>query len=337
MVCCGAILCSACRSDKQPQASVPPVKVEVMKVGAGNYATSRHFSGTVEEENGTSLSFSVAGTVKKLHIRLGQQVSAGQLLAELDPTSMQSSYEAAKATRSQAEDAYRRMEELHRKGSLPEIKWVEVQTKLQQARSMEEIARKNLGDCRLYAPYSGLVAEKNLEVGQNVLPGVSVAKLVSSVPTTVKIAVPETEISAVRVGQKGTLGVPALGGGTFPCTVAERGVVANPLSRSYEVKVRVDSPVAGLMSGMVAQVSLQPDSAASARIVLPAPLVQLDEHNRSFVWVANAGKAEKRVVQCGEYTADGVVLLGGLQPGETVIVEGRQKVCNGTPLSTANE
>ena len=83
----------------------------------------------------------------------------------LDATSVRSSYDAAKAALVQAEDAYRRMEELHAKGSLPEIKWVEVQSKLQQARSMEEMARKNLKDCKLYAPFSGVIADKSVEVG----------------------------------------------------------------------------------------------------------------------------------------------------------------------------
>ena len=99
----------------------------------------------------------------------------GQLLATLDEVSMQNTYQAAKAALKQAEDTYQRMKELHEKGSLAEMKWVEVQSKLQQAQSMEAVARKNLTDCQLYAPFSGVIAEKSLEVGQNVVPGVFTA------------------------------------------------------------------------------------------------------------------------------------------------------------------
>ena len=56
---------------------------------------------------------------------------------------------------------------------LPDIKWVEVQSQVEQARSVEQIAAKNLRDCRLYAPYDGVIAAKNVEVGQNVVPGLS--------------------------------------------------------------------------------------------------------------------------------------------------------------------
>ena len=101
-----------------------------------------------------------------MNVRLGQHVSAGQLIATLDPTSMQNSHKVAHATLEQAEDASRRMKELHDKGSLPDMKWVEVQSKLEQARSMEQIARRNLDDCRLRAPFSGIIAEKSMETGK---------------------------------------------------------------------------------------------------------------------------------------------------------------------------
>ena len=114
-----------------------------MTVNAGTSTNTGRYSGTVEEENGTLLSFSIAGTIQTLNIRLGQHVQAGQLLATLEETSMQSSYNAAKATLEQAEDAYRRMKELHDKGSLPDIKWIEVQSQVEQARSMEQIAKKS--------------------------------------------------------------------------------------------------------------------------------------------------------------------------------------------------
>ena len=113
---------------------------------------------------------------------------------------MQNTYQAAKAALKQAEDAYQRMKELHEKGSLAEMKWVEVQSKLQQAQSMEAVARKNLTDCQLYAPFSGVIAEKSLEVGQNVVPGVQVLKLVSDDRLKVRISVPETEIARVARG-----------------------------------------------------------------------------------------------------------------------------------------
>lgn len=324
---------TGCTGGKGVQASdKEPVGVKTMTVSRTSVSVAGTFSGTVEERNRTQLSFATAGTIRTMDVRLGDRVEKGQTIGTLDDTSAQSTYAGAKAALLQAEDAYRRMKELHDKGSLPEIKWVEAQSKLDQARSMEELARKALEDCRLLAPFGGVIAGKTGEVGQNVVPGMAVAQLVSSTGQQVKIAVPEAEIGSVAVGQKAAVAVPALDGKIYRATVAERGVTADAFSRSYEVKLRVDEADNALLPGMVTNVSLlSPDTLQAC--VIPARIVQLDERNRSFVWVDNGGKAEKRVITCGEFAGDGVVVASGLSEGDRVIVSGQQKVCNGTVLS----
>ena len=319
---------TSCQNNGDKQTTMTPVKVKVLRVSSSEIDGTERFSGTVEEANSTSLSFSIMGTVKTVHVGLGDRVAKGQLIATVDPLSMQSSYDAAKASLEQAEDTYRRMKELYDKGSLPEIKWVEVQSKLQQAKSMEEVARKNLDDCKLYAPFSGIISEKMAEVGQNIMPGLPVVKLVTANQLKVKIAVPETEIAAIDTGQKATITVSALNGRVFAGTVTEKGIVANPLSRSYDVKIRVDDADKELMPGMVV---LSGTRMGTLRVI-PAHIVQLDEQNRSFVWVNAEGKASKRIIQCGGFTSEGVVVLSGLEESEEIIVEGQQKVCENTSV-----
>ena len=165
------------------------------------------------------------------------------------------------------------MKELYEKGSLPEIKWIETQSKLQQAQSMEEIARKNLEDCNLYAPFNGVIAEKTAESGQNTMPGMPVVKLVAVNQLKVKVAVPETEIASISLSQPAQIEVPALNGQTFQGTVIEKGIVANPLSRSYDVKIRINETDKELMPGMVTEVSLT-NTEENSQFILPAHLVQ---------------------------------------------------------------
>ena len=223
-------LLTGCQSREHQTKSPSPVLVKVRTVENSVPIMGRSYSGTAEEESGTPLSFATAGTVQELHFHLGQQVSKGQLLATLDPTSMQNAYNAAHATLEQAKDAFRRMEKLHEKGSLPDMKWVEVQSKLEQAASMEQIASKNLKDCKLYAPYSGVIARKEVEAGQNVMPGMPVAQLVTASILRIKIAVPETEISSIETGQEAVVRVPALDDRTFKATVTKKGIGANRFS-----------------------------------------------------------------------------------------------------------
>lgn len=327
---------AGCQVKEEKTGGPSPVRVKVMKIALSEQKTSGRFSGTVEEAAGTPLSFSVMGTVNAVSFRLGDRVEKGQLLASLDATSVRSSYDAAKAALVQAEDAYRRMKELHGKGSLPEIKWVEVQSKLQQARSMEEMARKNLKDCKLYAPFSGVIADKSVEVGQNVIPGMAVGKLLGVSRLKVKISMPESEIASVSLHQKAEIVVPALGSRRFSGMVSEKGIMADPFSRSYEVKIDVADAGGDLMPGMVTEVRLAGADGGTA-VIVPARIVQLDEKNRSFVWIDNNGVAEKRVISCGDFAGDGVVITSGLKVEDRIIVEGQQKVCNGTKITADEE
>lgn len=239
------LLLGGCQDGQEQVNELQPVNVKTMTVVRGAPSDGSRYSGTVEEQNGTPLSFSVAGTAQAVHVRLGQRVAAGQLIATLDDASLRNSHAAAQAALEQAEDAYRRMKELHDKGSLPDIKWVEVQSQVEQARSVEQIAAKNLRDCRLYAPYDGVIAAKNVEVGQNVVPGLSVAQLVSTSVLNVRIAVPETEIASVAVGQSAYITVQALGNRSFKGTDVD---VTAQVADSLEHILRQDPRVVSVAS-----------------------------------------------------------------------------------------
>lgn len=57
--------------------------------------------------------------------------------------------------------------------------------------------------------------------------------------------------------------------------------------------------------------------------------MQIDEDNNEFVWLAVNGKATKRIINCGEFTAGGVIVNSGLEPGDRIITAGQQKVSEG--------
>ena len=328
----------SCGKKTEGQGKTEPVLVKEMIVGEGGYAaTSANYSGTVEEENGVALSFSMGGTIKQLRVKVGDHVRRGQLIASVDPTSIKNSFDVAHATRLQAEDAFKRMKQLHDKGSLPDIKWVEVQSQLQQAVSAENIARKSLSDCNLYAPMDGVISEKNAEVGQNAAPGMPIAKLVTTRVLNVKIAVPESEMAGIHVRQRAKIQVQALNGRWFSGYVIEKGVIADPITRSYSVKIRVEGAADGLLPGMVSNVSLgkaavSSENSGNSCIIIPASLIQLGDDNSNFVWVDEGGKAVRRTIVCGEYMSQGVSIVSGLKHGDKLIVEGQQKVCTETPL-----
>ena len=334
---CGlaVILTAGCTDNKDGQ-NVRPVSVKTMTVVATATAATQGYSGTIEEESGSSLSFPTVGTLKNVSVEEGQMVSQGQLIATIEEASLQSAHDAALAAKEQALDAEQRMKLLHDAGSLPEIKWVEVQTQVRQALAAEKMAQKALSDARLYAPFSGYIAEKQAEAGQSVAPGVPIVKLVRIDRVKVSISVPEEEISQIRTGQPLQVSVSALVGKTFEAKVTEKSVTADALSRSYEVKGIISNPQHELLPGMIAEVCLTPamkplpsGGGLEEAITLPAEIIQIDADNRPFVWTVVDGKAQRTYVTLGQNIGDNVQIAEGLKAGDKVIYEGQQKVSNG--------
>ena len=323
-------LCSC--GEKKQTAEEQTVRVKVQQIQAEAVNGEQGFSGTIEEQSGASLSFATAGTIKRIYVNSGQTVGAGQLIAELDPTTMQNAYTIAKTALEQAQDTYNRMKELHDDGSLPEMQWIAIENQLKSATASEAMAKKSLADTKLYAPFGGYIATKDAEVGQNAGPGVPVVKLVSIGSVKVKISVPEDDIQRIKKGSSMKIIVPALGNREFSGSVTERGVSADPRSRTYEVKATINNHDGQLLPGMICQ-AFTNYMQGTTGVFVPANLVQLDSDNNTFVWVVNGGKAVKRQIFISNETAQGAQVSGGLSDGDQIIVAGQQKVSNGMKVT----
>ena len=325
-----AVLMLVSCSQSEKKAVEEAVKVRIVDVNETAVGNVSNYSGTVVEEKGVSVSFATMGTVQKVLVSVGDKVKKGQLIAVLDDEVMRQSHEATNVSLKQAEDAYGRMKQLKDSNSLAEIQWIEIESKLKQAQAAEAIARKSLSDCMLYAPESGVVADKMVEAGQNVTMGMPVIKLVDIRRVKVKVAVPETEIANIKEGMTVDVFVAALQKHVSG-KVTERGVSANPLTRTYDVYALVENETQELLPGMICEVGFRIGD-DSRQMTLPANVLRIDENNRTFVWLAVSGKAHKRYVTIDGSTERGVVIAGGLQAGDKVISDGSQKVSENTKV-----
>lgn len=326
------IIATGCQSNSEIEMETNnSVNVKIKEMKMKDKKIRNIYSGTVEEVHGTVLSFSVPGTLKKLYISEGEFVKKGEAIAELDDTSLRNAYEAAEATFIQAKDAYERVKQLYDSKSASEIQWMDIQTKLKQAESAKEIAHKSLKDCILYAPFDGYISKKNVEEGQNIMPGMPVIKLVTINEVKVKITVPEDEITFIKKGQLAKVFSIPGDDRIYEGKVMEKGIEGNPLSHSYEVKIRVDNPQKELLPGMIYNVQLI-DTGNSKSFILPMSAISLSEDNRLFVWTVDNGVATKRYIRAKEVIDEGIC-FEGLKENDLVIIEGQQKVGENTKVN----
>ncbi len=315
-------LAAACKH-RAAETERTPVAVAVMAIDTTGGGLTRTYVGEVEAKESIGLSFATGGKVEKVLVRPGDRVAAGQKLVTISKSTAQNAYNSAKASLDRAEDAYARLKQVHDQGSLAEVKWVEMLTTLEQARAMEQIARKQLEDCALIAPASGVVGECRARAGASLLPGESAVTLLDIHYVTVNFSVPESEVATVKEGDEVHIVVPALDDLRLTGRICERGMNASRVSHSYIVKVELPNPDRRLLPGMVCKVHIhEPDSRG---IVIPAKCVQTRLEGQS-VWVVRNGQAEQRTVQADEFVANGVLVTHGLQAGDTLITAGMEKL-----------
>ena len=319
--------CGCTGNNGKKTAEDAAVNVKTMKVTSCSHVIGKNYMGTVEEESGANVSFGVVGNVVRVMVDEGQFVRKGQALAEVDGQNVRSAHEISAATLKQAEDAYRRMKDLYDKGTLPEIKMVEMESTLARAKAAEAISRKSVDEIVLKAPFDGYVASSSVHVGATVVPGVTGFKLVKIDRVKVNLSVPEKEIGKVNNGQTVTFTVSALGDSVFTGKIVNRGVTASAINHSYSVKALVDNRSHQLLPGMVCKVRLE-NTEGDYTIVVPQQTIQISGQDY-FVWIVKDGKAHRQLVTTGDIINEGVAVESGLTSGDIVIVEGQNKVCEG--------
>ena len=326
---------SACSNKKENRQKAPTqVKTEVVTVGG--QMTNESYVGIVEENEATAVSFTGMGVVKRMLVREGQAVGRGQLLALMDDTQARNLLTGAEAQMAQAEDALQRYGMLHDAGSLPEVQWVEIQSKVAQARSQLAVAKKNLADCRLVAPVSGIIGRQQVKAGETAVPSQAVVTILDVSRVKVKVSVPEAEMNAITPHTPSMIIVEAAGkkvsGGRI-----EKGVVADAMTHTYDIRINVPNGDRKLLPGMVAQVKLQPTPTPSPRegslTTLPITSVQRRPDGSLFVWtVDNQKKAHRTAVTVGASQGNRISIMSGVTAGQRVVTEGYQKLSEGTEV-----
>ena len=335
---------------KEEKGIKAPTRVKTEVVGTSDSkAHLQTYVGTVEEREATAVSFTGLGVVRRVLVSEGQTVAYGQLLAEMDDTQARNMLAGAEAQVAQAEDALQRYGQLHDSGSMTEAQWVEVQSKVAQARSALEVARKNVADCRLVAPVGGIIGRKLLGVGETARPSQAVVTILDISSVKVKVAVPEGEVAAIDPNTSSYIRVDAVGR-TYEGGRIEKGVVADAMTHTYDLRINVDNRDRRLLPGMVASVKMraahvaqptrqsQEPTEESEKVtgekLLPVTAVQRRAEGQLFVWTVSADStAHRTAVSIGQTVGNRVAITDGLTGGERVVTEGYQKLSEGSRVT----
>lgn len=322
MICCGCA-----KKSKYAHLKDKPLPVEIEVVGESSQLVSNTYVGEVRPETDIALVFPLGGQITGVFVKSGDRVKTGQLIATVDSTQAKSMLESAEAIYRQADDAWHRLQPLHTEGGISDLKWVEMETNLEKARSMVISSRKRFEDCTMRATQDGIVNMSTVDVGQYVSFGQPIGSLMDLSSYCVEFTVPENEVGRLTIGQSVTVSMPALKK-HYTARISEKSISATLLAHTYVVKAHVTSPeaVEDLLPGMVCRVVIS--DREQKGYILSAGCVQTQQRGHS-VWVLRNGRAERRMITISDFVENGVLVSQGIELGDTVISKGYQKMFNG--------
>jgi len=303
-----------------------PVSVKVLKVGYSDNVAATMLVGSVEPAKSAMVNTKYPGCLKSIKVRKGQKISAGTVIAVIDAQNVASARDAAKAVYDQAKDALNRVEQVYSNGGVSESKLIEVKTAVAKAEAAYRSAEKASNDCRIRAPYSGVVGEIYPHEGMELAALAPLVQLLDVSAMEVHASVPENEYARYNVGMPVRIEVPAAGV-TLDGVLSVKGLEASRATRAYDCTFTFEEPkTTGIMPGMLCKVYLT--GACQNAIVIPASAVMIDSEGR-YVWCCNEGTVIKKHITCDGFSGNGIIVTAGLDEGDSLVIEGSRKISDG--------
>jgi len=238
-----------------------------------------------------------------------------------------------KASLSQTQDLYKRMQAMRKTQNIAEKDFVEIETRLNMANIQLKQAEKKVQDSHLYASITGIVAAKNIEPGAIVNAGVPAFTIVATQPIHAKIAVPEFQINEVPLKKSMIIKVAAV-------EEQESGQVvlinplADPLTKTYAAKIELANRSGKLLPGMSATTTLNSNTNRRQILLIHPQAILHSSNGEPYVLVVDKLRkvANKRNIKTGGFIRDRIEVIEGLQAGDWIVTAGNQKMKDGQSI-----
>jgi len=349
----------------------PEVEVAAARpAGGAGAATLLNASGYVTPRRRATVAAKITARVLDVLVDEGMEVAEGQVLARLDAADAERRLQAARTARdataavianlevnrTNAERELRRQQELEKSGFAATQAREEAQTSfdslgaqiaaareaVRAADAQIGVARQDVENCTVRAPFAGIVVSKDAQVGEMVSPisagggftRTGIATIVDMASLEIEVDVNESYIARVRPGQKVEAVLDAYPDWRIPSKV--RTVIPTADRQKATVKVRISFdrldprilPDMGVKVAFLADQAAGGAPAAAPRALVPRAAVR-DEAGRKVVYIVRDGRLERRAVSLGGDRDGDVEVMAGVGPGDTVLVKGPEGLREG--------
>jgi RND family efflux transporter MFP subunit len=275
------------------------------------------------------------GTIKRIFVKEGDRVSAGQKLAQIDDSVIRQSLGQLEVNLNMETENYNRLKKLWDQQIGSEMQMLQAKRAKENIEEQIKQIKEQLAQYTITSPITGTVDKIYSKEGESAMLGSPVPILTVLSPGNVYMLadVSENYISVVREGQRAQ--VIFQNADTIETTVTRIGNSINKANRTFEVKLDLpqgDSRLKPNLVGAVRFVEYHADSA----VVLPTSLIMKDAQDRPFVFIADNMRSKKALLQTGKSYEGTVEITGGLIGNETIIHKGARKLVDGQEIRIQN-
>ena len=346
-----AVLLSSCGGDKKEQIKQEPaINVKLGGVSSSENNAFVTASGKIEAENSANLSTRMMGYVTKIHVKVGQNVGAGQLLVSINSADLQAKKAQVDASILQATAAYNnakkdydRFVALFKQQSASQKELDDMTARYEMAKAGLEGAKQMRNEVmaqfsysNITAPFSGTITNTFVKEGDMANPGMPLVSVEGASRWQVTAMVSETDINAIKNGMPVKVLVKSSNNNLTGKVIEVSGSGANT-GGQYLVKINLDKTDNSVLSGMFVNVQFpvenKPQSTQSKTVLIPESAIVEQGQLKGIYTIGTGNVAILRWLRLGKTFGNQVEVLSGLSANEQYIVSAEGKLYNGAKVS----
>lgn len=326
----------------------PPISVAAAAAEQMQWQSRLPAIGTLRARQGVGLTVEVGGTVKELLFRSGEKVELNQPLLQLDSAVEQASLATAEAELGLARVEFERGRSLVNRQAISKSEFDRLSAQLQKANASVAQLKATLDKKRILAPFAGTIGIRQVDVGDYVATGTTIATLQDLSRLHVDFYLPEQNAPQLAIGERVRIKVAAYPEEVFEGEIDAINPKVEDATRNLLLRAALDNPEGRLLPGMFADLAVLLPSEAP-QVVVPETAITYTLYGNS-VYVIEQQKGEdgqtqqddkgqpvlavqRRFVDTGERREGLVVVNKGLQAGEQVVTAGQLKLDNGAHVA----
>ncbi|WP_308993169.1 efflux RND transporter periplasmic adaptor subunit [Mariniflexile litorale] len=315
--------------------------VTTVRVKSEKFDHYLELQGNVQTKQNLVIYPEMGGTLTRVYVKEGQNVTKGQLLATIDDGGLSQQVAQLQIQADLAKTTFERQERLWNQKIGSEIQFLQAKSSYEaQQRAVSQL-KSQLEKTSVRAPFSGVIDDVITDQGSVVAPGQSqLMRIVNLEDMYIETDVPENYISNVTVNKTVKVEFPILGK-SMDAKIRQAGNFINPANRTFKIEVAVPNKDKSIKPNLTARLKIN-DYTSENAILIPQSIISENAEGEQYIYVIenknanNEGNAKRTIIETGKSQGDVIEVTKGLENSAEIIQEGARSVNDGQTVKVIN-